>query len=109
MDSAVAIELPADTVDVGPAASGPPAPPKLTIVKRFSMMRTPRKKVHRGSHTPRAGKLARKLGDKSAAATKSAKLSYNSRSWYGTFKTLFNLRQKGLFVLVPWLVLTLLE
>ena len=72
MDSAVTIELPAETIDVGPAASGP-APPKLTIVKRFSMMRTPRKKVHRGSHTPRAGKLARKLGDKSAAATKSAK------------------------------------
>ena len=107
VSTSVSIDFPAEAVDASGSA-GSPAPLKLTIVKRFSMMRTPRKKVHRASHTPRAGKLARKLGDKSAAATKSAKLSYNSRSWYGTFKTLFNLRQKGLFVLVPWLVLTLL-
>ena len=106
-DSNVEIEFPLESVDAC-ASARQAKPPKLTLVKRFSMMlQTPRKR-HRGSHTPRAGRLARKLGDKSAVATKSANLSYNSRSWYWTFKTLFNLRQKGLFVLVPWFMLTLL-
>ena len=63
----------------------------------------------RGSQTPRAGKLAQKLGDRSAEATKQAKLSYESRSWRGTARTFFNLRQKKLFVMVPWLLLTALS
>ncbi len=62
----------------------------------------------RGSHTPRVGRLGAELGTRSAAATQSSKLSYNPRSWAATARTCFNIRQKGCFVLVPWLTLSLM-
>ena len=63
----------------------------------------------RGSYTPRVGRLATHIGTRSAAATKSSKLSYDPRSWAATARVCFNLRQKGCFVLGPWLLLSLLS
>lgn len=61
--------------------------------------------VHWLQQTPRMGSLAGRMQQQGKAATATAYLSYDTRSWLTTFK-LLDIRSESRFVLMPWLAFT---